>query len=58
MQLIEVTDKRSVKLFHRVPHLIYKNDPNCRPLEGMVESIFDPNKNPLLKMEMPDAGFC
>lgn len=50
MQLIEVTDKRSVKLFHRVPHLIYKNDPNWAcPLEGMVESIFDPNKNPSFK---------
>ena len=46
MQLIEVTDKRSKKLFHKVPHLIYKDDKNwAAPLQGMVEDIFDPKKN-------------
>ncbi|NCB07700.1 MAG: GNAT family N-acetyltransferase, partial [Bacteroidia bacterium] len=46
MQLIEVKDKKSRKLFHRVPHLIYRNDPNWAcPLEGMVEDTFNPKKN-------------
>lgn len=46
MQLLEVTDKSTGKLFHKVPHLIYKNDKNwAAPLEGMVEGIFDPKKN-------------
>lgn len=50
MQLIEVTDKPSRKLFHQVPHLIYKNDPNWAcPLQGMVEDIFTPAKNPSFK---------
>ena len=50
MQLTEVTDKKSKKLFHKIPHLIYYDDPNwvC-PLEGMVESVFDPEKNPSFK---------
>ncbi len=50
MQLIEVTDKKSRKLFHKVPHLIYRDDPNwiC-PLEEMVEKVFDPEKNPSFK---------
>lgn len=46
MRLIEVTDKKTRKMFHKVPHLIYKNDKNwAAPLEPMVENIFDPNKN-------------
>jgi len=46
MQLIEVTDKRTQKLFHKVPHLIYKNDKNwAAPIQGMVEGVFDPKKN-------------
>ena len=46
MQLKEVTDKQSRKLFHKVPYLIYKNDKNwAAPLQGMVEAIFDPEKN-------------
>ena len=50
MQLIEVTDKKSKKLFHKIPHLIYRDDPNWAcPLEGMVENIFDPQKNPSFK---------
>lgn len=50
MQLIEVKDKSSVKLFHKVPHLIYKNDKNwAAPLQGMVEGIFDPKKNKTYK---------
>jgi len=50
MQLIEVTDKQTKKLFHQVPYLIYKNDKNwAAPLQGMVESIFDPKKNKTFK---------
>lgn len=50
MQLIEVTDKKSRKLFHQVPHPIYKGDPNWAcPLEGMVENVFDPQRNPSFK---------
>ncbi len=50
MQLIEVTNKKTRKLFHKVPHLIYRNDPNWAcPLEGMIEKIFDPAKNPSFK---------
>ncbi len=46
MQLLEVTDKRTRKLFHKVPYLIYKDDKNwAAPLQGMVEGIFDPAKN-------------
>ncbi|MBN2636725.1 MAG: GNAT family N-acetyltransferase [Prolixibacteraceae bacterium] len=46
MKIIEVTDKATKKLFHSVPHEIYKNDPNWAcPLEIMVENIFNPNKN-------------
>jgi len=46
MQLLEVTDKHTRKLFHKVPYLIYKNDKNwAAPLQGMVEGIFDPKKN-------------
>jgi hypothetical protein len=46
MQLIEVNDKKSRQLFHEVPRIIYKNDPNwVQPLQGMVEDIFNPAKN-------------
>ncbi len=50
MQLLEVTDKRSRKLFHKLPHTIYKSDSNwiC-PLVGMVENLFNPAKNPSFK---------
>jgi hypothetical protein len=50
MQLIKVTDKRTRKLFHKVPHLIYKDDPNwvC-PIEAMVEETFTPGKNSAFK---------
>lgn len=46
MKIIEVTDKKLVKEFLKVPHLIYKNDKNwiC-PLDSDVEAVFDPAKN-------------
>lgn len=50
MQIIEVTDKNSRKQFHKLPHLIYKGDPNWScPLEIMVENVFTPEKNPSFK---------
>ncbi len=46
MRLVEVNDKRTKKEFHKLPYLIYKNDSNwAAPLQGMVETIFDPEKN-------------
>jgi len=50
MKIIEVKDSGTKKLFHKVPHLIYKNDPNwvC-PLHDMVEDVFNPEKNPSFK---------
>ncbi len=46
MKIIEVQTRKDWKLFHRVPHRIYAGDPNwiC-PLEGDIESIFQPDKN-------------
>lgn len=50
MQIVKVSDKKTRKLFHKVPNLIYKNDPNWAcPLESMVENIFTPDKNPSFK---------
>lgn len=50
MQLIEITDKKTQNFFHKVPHPIYKGDPNWAcPLEGMVENVFNPKKNPSFK---------
>ncbi|MEZ4988883.1 MAG: hypothetical protein R2824_00675 [Saprospiraceae bacterium] len=46
MYFIEVKDQSTWKLFHKVPHYIYRNDPNwiC-PLETDIEAVFDPQKN-------------
>jgi len=50
MRLTEVNDKNTRKLFHKVPHLIYRNDPNWAcPLEIMVDNTFNPEKNPSFK---------
>ncbi|MCL3781760.1 GNAT family N-acetyltransferase [Prolixibacteraceae bacterium JC049] len=50
MKIIEVVDKSTKKLFHKVPQLIYKNDSNwIAPLEVTVDEAFDPNKNSFLK---------
>ena len=50
MQLVQVTDKRTQKLFHRVPHKIYRSDSNWScPLEVMVENVFTPDRNPSFK---------
>ncbi|MCX6252716.1 MAG: GNAT family N-acetyltransferase [Bacteroidetes bacterium] len=46
MKITEVTNKRSVREFHKVPYLIYRNDPVwvC-PLIDEVEAIFNPGQN-------------
>lgn len=50
MRLLEVNDKTTKRLFHNIPHLIYRNDPNWAcPLEAMVENIFNPAKNASFK---------
>ena len=50
MQLITVDTPQTKKLFHRVPHLIYKDDKNWScPLDVMVENTFSPAKNPSFK---------
>lgn len=50
MQIIQVNNNQRRRQFHRVPHLIYKNDPNWAcPLQGMVEDVFTPEKNPSFK---------
>ena len=46
MEIIQVTDKKTVSQFHEVPLLIYKNDKNwVSPLRMMIEDIFNPGKN-------------
>ena len=46
MQIIEVGDRSTWRLFHQVPHRVYRHDPNwIAPLEGEVQSVFDPAKN-------------
>jgi hypothetical protein len=50
MRLAEVNDNLTRKLFHKVPRLIYRNDPNWAcPLEIMVDNTFNPEKNPSFK---------
>ena len=50
MKIIEVKTKQDWRLFHRVPHEVYRHDPNwIAPLEDDIESIFDVRHNSLLK---------
>src|SRR5512141_2347430 len=46
MKIIEVTDRKTIREFLRVPRIIYKNDPVwvC-PLDKETESIFNPEEN-------------
>ncbi|MCB0589285.1 MAG: GNAT family N-acetyltransferase, partial [Phaeodactylibacter sp.] len=48
--IVEVKDRKGWKLFHRVPHVVYRNDEKwiC-PLESDVEAVFDPEKNKVLE---------
>ncbi|HEY0177839.1 MAG TPA: GNAT family N-acetyltransferase, partial [Pedobacter sp.] len=50
MQIIPVSGSQTKKEFLKVPHFIYKNDPNwiC-PLDQDIEKTFDPDKNPFFK---------
>lgn len=46
MELLEVTGKETIRLFHKVPEQLYKNDPNYIPLlYQQIEDIFRPEKN-------------
>lgn len=46
MQVIEVVDKKTVKEFHKVPRILYKNDPNYIPhIESDIEKKFHPKTN-------------
>ncbi len=50
MQIIEVKDKQTKKAFHKVAYEIYKGDTNwVPPLEAMIDSAFDPEKNAFYK---------
>lgn len=47
MQVIEVKDSNSRKLFLDITDVIYENDPNwIRPLDQSIEQVFDENLNP------------
>ncbi len=46
MKVVSVTGEKDWKVFHRVPHRIYRNDPNwIAPPESDVRGIFSPDKN-------------
>lgn len=46
MDIIEVTDKKTIKDFLNLPYSIYKNDPNWIPhLKQDIEKVFDPKQN-------------
>ncbi len=50
MQILEVSDKKGWRLFHKVLNKVYRGDPNfVHPLEKDIESIFDPARNGLFK---------
>lgn len=50
MKILDVTNKKTWRLFHRVPHRVYRNDANwIAPLEGDIEGVFDPKKNKTLE---------
>jgi hypothetical protein len=50
MHVIQVTDKKTVDEFHKIPEKIYKNDPNWIPsLRMMIEDTFNPVKNARFK---------
>lgn len=46
MDIIEVTEKKTIKDFLNLPYSIYKNDPNWIPhLKQDIEKVFDPKQN-------------
>lgn len=46
MRILEIGNRQTWKLFHRVPHIVYQHTPNwiC-PLESDVEKVFNPATN-------------
>ncbi len=46
MEIIEVQDKESWRLFHQTPYYVYSGDPNwiC-PLKKDIRNVFSPEKN-------------
>lgn len=50
MRAIPVDSKKTIKIFHQVPKIIYSEDENYIPhLKQDIEKIFDPQKNKLLR---------
>lgn len=48
MRAVLVHDKKTIKLFHRVPERIYKDDKNYIPhIKQDIEKVFDPAQNKL-----------
>lgn len=48
MEVFEVRSKKDLSEFHRVPRLVYKDDPNWIPhLRQDIDKIFDPKSNKL-----------
>lgn len=51
MQVIEVTNKQTIDIFHRIPCLIYENDKNfIHSLKIQIEETFNPQKNAKYKI--------
>ena len=50
MKVIKVTNKQHIKAFLHLPIRLYKNDKNwIRPLDKDIESVFDPETNPIFE---------
>lgn len=46
MEVIQVSDRKTIEAFHQLPIQLYRNDPNwVAPFRLMIEDIFDPGKN-------------
>jgi hypothetical protein len=46
MNIVEVSDKKTVNAFLELPRKLYKNDPNfISPLDKDIEAVFDPRRN-------------
>lgn len=46
MQVVEIKQKTGWALFHKVPAIVYKNDPNwIAPLQMEINAVFDPKEN-------------
>lgn len=46
MNIVEVSDKKSIDQFLRLPRKLYKDDPNfISPLDKDIEAVFDPKLN-------------